>query len=201
MRPRSCSKTSPSAKCGTSKSRTFCRADQSTIISEPMEVNLEVRFMDYVSEENSLSEYQISTSKTVYHCTTKACTRKGVQGLYSFVTHGTALRNLFATTGTYLLAFSLVSFTRVLKCKLGWMTNSYNSDDAKQILESLSLLEDKRVILELHGTFCWESVPYNFPLVVLHTISIISHLCRLGGSVWVSKEEQPILIHCEPNSF
>ena len=34
-----------------------------------------------------------------------------------------------------------------------------------------------RVILWLNGTLCRELVPYGFPLVVLHTISIISFHC------------------------
>ena len=38
-----------------------------------------------------------------------------------------------------------------------------------------------------YGSFCWELVPYDFPLVVLHIIVMISfHLwCMLGGSVWI----------------
>ena len=49
------------------------------------------------------------------------------------------------------------------------------------------LLWGIRVILQLNGTFCQELVPYDFPLVVLHKISIIAfHLwCMLGGSVWI----------------
>ena len=41
------------------------------------------------------------------------------------------------------------------------------------------------IILQFNGTFYLELVPYDFPLVVLHTISITSfHLwCMLGGSV------------------
>ena len=41
-----------------------------------------------------------------------------------------------------------------------------------------------RVFLSSQWDFHWELVPYDFPLVVLRTISIISfHLwCMLGGS-------------------
>ena len=44
---------------------------------------------------------------------------------------------------------------------------------------------DNRIILYLNGTFHQELVLYDIPLVVLHTISIISfHFwCILGGSV------------------
>lgn len=36
------------------------------------------------------------------------------------------------------------------------------------------------VILEFNATFCWELVPFDFLLVGLHTISIISfYLCML----------------------
>ena len=45
--------------------------------------------------------------------------------------------------------------------------------------------------------FCGNMVPYDFPLVVLHTKSIISlHLWwMLGGSVLNLNEGQPVSVH------
>ena len=103
VRPRGC--TRASQKTGAS-----CRTEQRTIVSDTMEMKLEVRFInEYISNEVGLSEEQMTKSKTVFTCTTKACTRNGVQGLYSFTTDGTDLKSLFTTMGTYLLAFSVVS--------------------------------------------------------------------------------------------
>jgi len=50
-----------------------------------------------------------------------------------------------------------------------------------------SLFKNNRSMVQLNGTFCQELVPYDFPFVVLHKMSIISsHLwCILGGSVWI----------------
>ena len=36
-----------------------------------------------------------------------------------------------------------------------------------------SAIEFRILTLELNGTFCWELVPYNFSLVVLHTITVV----------------------------
>lgn len=99
VRPRNCPRASyePGA---------LCRTDQSTIVIDPMELNLEVRFISgYIPDEVVLTEEQVKKSKTVFNCTTKACARNGVQGLYSFSTN----RNDLTTMGTYLLAFSVVS--------------------------------------------------------------------------------------------
>ena len=55
-------------------------------------------------------------------------------------------------------------------------------------LEVEKVFESNRVILSLNETFRWELVvPNNFPLVVLHTISIISFhsWCMLEGSVLI----------------
>ena len=50
--------------------------------------------------------------------------------------------------------------------------------------------------------FSLEFIPYDFPWMVLHTISIISfHLwCMLGSSVLNLDEEQPISVNWGPNS-
>uniref|UniRef100_A0A7I4FUU7 Uncharacterized protein n=1 Tax=Physcomitrium patens TaxID=3218 RepID=A0A7I4FUU7_PHYPA len=102
VRPRSCARAN-------SKNETSCSIEQRSIVFGVMELNLEVRFINkYISDEDALTEEQVTTSKTVYNCTTKPCVRKGVQGLYSFVTNGTDLNTLFTTMGTYLLAFSVV---------------------------------------------------------------------------------------------
>lgn len=99
VRPRNCPRAS-------GKSGSFCRTEQRTIVVDPMELNLEVRFIKgYISNEVPLSEEQLKKSKTVFNCTNKACVRNGVQGLYSFITN----RNDLTTMGTYLLAFSVVS--------------------------------------------------------------------------------------------
>ena len=47
-----------------------------------------------------------------------------------------------------------------------------------------SLFVNNRSMVQLNETFCQELVPYDFPVVVLHKMSIISwHLwCILGGS-------------------
>jgi hypothetical protein len=104
VRPRSCTR-------ATQRTGAFCTTEQRTIVSDDtMELNLEVRFInEYISDEVALSEEQVTKSKTVFNCTNKACTRNGVQGLYSFVTDRTDLKTLFTTLGTYLLAFSVVS--------------------------------------------------------------------------------------------
>ena len=59
-----------------------------------------------------------------------------------------------------------------------------------------------RVILSLNEIFYLELVPYNLPLVVLHTISIDSfHLwSMLGGRDWIWMKRD-ILVHWGPNSF
>lgn len=99
VRPRNCSRASY-------QSDALCRTEQSTIVTDPMELNLEVRFVnDYIADEVALTEEQVKKSKTVFNCTNKACVRNGVQGLYSFITN----RNDLTTMGTYLLAFSVVS--------------------------------------------------------------------------------------------
>lgn len=102
VRPSSCTRASQ-------KSRAFCRTEQRTIVSDTMELNLEVRFInEYISEEVTLSEEQVTRSTTVFNCTNKTCARNGVQGLYSFITDRTDFKPLFTTMGTYLLAFSVV---------------------------------------------------------------------------------------------
>ena len=39
---------------------------------------------------------------------------------------------------------------------------------------SSSLFENNRSMVQLNGTFCQELVPFDFPFVVLHKMSIIS---------------------------
>jgi hypothetical protein len=58
--------------------------------------------------------------------------------------------------------------------KLGYMIRDYRNNIA-----------NNRVFLHFNGTFCRELVPYDFLLIVLDTIPIITfHLwCMLGGSV------------------
>jgi hypothetical protein len=53
------------------------------------------------------------------------------------------------------------------------------------MVKSAWMCISNRVVLSLNGTFCEELVPYNFLLVELHTILIVSfHLwCILGGIV------------------
>ncbi|KAG0621736.1 hypothetical protein M758_3G044500 [Ceratodon purpureus] len=104
VRPRSCSRAT--------QRTSFCRTEQKTIVSGTMEMSFEVRFInEYISDKVALTEEQVTKSKTVFTCTNKACTRNGVQGLYSFTTDATDLKTLFTTTGTYLLAFSVVTET------------------------------------------------------------------------------------------
>ena len=58
------------------------------------------------------------------------------------------------------------------------------------------MYELKRAILSLHETFRWELVvPYDFPLVVLHTIISFHSWCMLEGDGVYLNEEQPILVH------
>lgn len=75
-----------------------------------MEIKLDIRFMEFVSEENILTEEQVLASKTVYTCTQKSCIRSNIKGLYAFATENSDLQTLFETTGTYLLAFSVVRY-------------------------------------------------------------------------------------------
>ena len=86
---------------------------------------------------------------------------------------------------------------RVLKQLVqGWLSDAVSSGNtfADALLQHLyrwlcRLVFDLRLIyctnLQLNGTFCQELVPYDFLLVVMHIISLISfHLwCMLGGRV------------------
>ena len=65
-----------------------------------------------------------------------------------------------------------------------WRPRSFNP--LKKLIPSIGPCPN-RIILQLNGTFCQALVPYNFPLVVLHTISaMFFHVwCMLWGSVWI----------------
>jgi hypothetical protein len=80
----------------------------------------------------------------------------------------------------------------------GWLSDAVSSGNtfADALLQHLyrwlcRLVFDLRLIyctnLQLNDTFCQELVHYDFLVVVMHIISLISfHLwCMLGGSVWI----------------
>ena len=57
-----------------------------------------------------------------------------------------------------------------------WVSLSLNTRNFQIFSYQLKLLNLKTITLsyiELNKAFCWELVPYEFPLVVLHTISMM----------------------------
>lgn len=53
-----------------------------------------------------------------------------------------------------------------------------------------------RGIHSLNGTLLWESVPYDYPLFVLDTITQFLFTCgACSERVFELNEEQPILVH------
>lgn len=109
VRPKSSCGWNVGDSTGTSKSGIICKVNQKTIVAEFMEMMLEVRFVEFLPPDMKVSRQQMETTKVIYTCKVKACTRCNIKGLYCFPTEKSILDSLFNRVGTYLFSFSLIS--------------------------------------------------------------------------------------------
>jgi hypothetical protein len=111
VRPKSSCGWNVGDSTGTSKSGIICKVNQKTIVAEFMEMTLEVRFVEFLPPDMKVSRQQMETTKVIYTCKVKACTRCNIKGLYCFPTEKSILDSLFNRVGTYLFSFSLVKLS------------------------------------------------------------------------------------------
>lgn len=111
VRPKSSCGWNVGDSTGTSKSGIICKVNQKTIVAEFMEMMLEVRFVEFLPPDMKVSRQQMETTKVIYTCKVKACTRCNIKGLYCFPTEKSILDSLFNRVGTYLFSFSLVKLS------------------------------------------------------------------------------------------